>query len=69
MRQPRNETAALIRAAAQASGGKTVSALAKRLDIPLRTMQEWAQRDRLPGGMRLLLAMLAAGEWKLGGKV
>lgn len=37
MKQPHNETAALIRAAADATGCRTVSAFAQRINVPLRT--------------------------------
>lgn len=45
--KPRNETAALIRAAADATGCRTVSALAQRLGVPLRTVQGWQERCQL----------------------
>ncbi len=57
--KPRNETAALIRAAADATGCRTVSALAKRIGVPLRTVQLWANRDSLSEPMGMLLVLLA----------
>ena len=55
----RNETAALIRAAADATGCRTVSALAQRLGVPLRTVQGWQERCQLPEPARMLLTLLA----------
>lgn len=57
--KPRNETAALIRAAADATGCHAVSALAQRLGVPLRTVQQWSQRDSLSEPTRMLLVLLA----------
>ena len=60
MKQPHNETAALIRAAADATGCRTVSALAQRLGVPLRTVQQWSHQDSLSEPTRMLLVLLAA---------
>lgn len=57
--KPRNETAALIRAAADATGCRTVSALAQRLGVPLRTVQQWSHRNTLSEPARMLLTLLA----------
>lgn len=59
MKQPHNETAALIRAAADATGCRTVSAFAQRLGISLRTVQGWQERGQLPEPARILLMLLA----------
>lgn len=61
---PRNEVDALVRRAAGAVG-VSVSGLARRLEIPYRTIAGWQATGRLPGAMRLLLAMLADGAWRL----
>ncbi len=61
---PRNEVDALIKRAA-GTVGVSVSGLARRLDIPHRTIASWQAEGRLPGVMRLLLSMLAAGTWSL----
>lgn len=60
-----NEQNILIRQAAAAMGC-SVSELARRIDCKRRTIANWqANKSAIPGPVRLLLAMLAAGTWRL----
>ncbi len=61
----RNDIDELVRKAAAAQGCASVAELARRMDVPYRTLAGWQETGRIAGPMRLLVAMLAEGIWRL----
>lgn len=56
---------ALIRLAA-AQLQVSVSELARRIECPRRTIASWQAAERpMPGPVRIMLARIAAGEWRV----
>lgn len=66
MEHVRNEIDGLVRQAVAAQECASVSDLARRWKIPLRTIAGWQMLGKISADRdRLVLEMLAAGLWKL----